>query len=413
MNTKGRKEKMVCANHFLDENLKIFIQTNGKKEKCDYCEKARICTDVLTLADHIEECIHFEYDDPYSQGASYNKEAVYYEDRFPGVRVTETINLLEEEVDLEDGTDWDILDDLRYSFENNYWSEIDGIWGATKAQYMYGGWDLFKEIIKHKVRYIFFNSSLGDEFDENSGEAMNPHEILEAVKGGVVELNLFKKFSRGELKVYRGRQHNAGEKIISADQIGSPPPKFAKANRMSAAGISMFYGAFEEKTCFKEIENLAWVDSEITTGKFINLTDLNLIDFTKMEFPSLFDPTNRAKRSVAKFLASFIKDMSTPVKPDDSVHIDYVPTQVVTEYFKYMFPNEDKVNGIMYNSVKNDGGKCVVIFSENRDMADDTPKKISSKVKNFFGEDAETTGPEVGMLMLLSKTVKTTKIIST
>ena len=76
------------------------------------------------------------------------------------------------------------------------------------------------------------------------------------------------------------------------------------------------------------------------------------MDFTKLkEIPSLFDLKNRDKRTVSKFLRGFIRDLSVPVKPDDSVHIEYIPTQVVTEFIKVILGREKNVNGIIYNSV--------------------------------------------------------------
>jgi len=68
------------------------------------------------------------------------------------------------------------------------------------------------------------------------------------------------------------------------------------------------------------------------------------------------------------FIKSFVNDLSIPVKPDDSVHIEYVPTQVVTEYLKLKFRQEYNVQGILYKSVRNNEGLCVVLFAENSGM---------------------------------------------
>jgi hypothetical protein len=70
------------------------------------------------------------------------------------------------------------------------------------------------------------------------------------------------------------------------------------------------------------------------------------------------------------FIKSFVADLSIPVQPDDTVHIEYVPTQVVTEYLKLKFRIEHNVQGILYKSVKSIGGLCAVIFTDNQQMLD-------------------------------------------
>jgi hypothetical protein len=51
---------------------------------------------------------------------------------------------------------------------------------------------------------------------------------------------------------------------------------------------------------------------------------------------------------------------------DGREHIDYVPTQVVTEYFRHVFKDGDgqPVKGILYPSARQDGGVCCVLFFE-------------------------------------------------
>jgi hypothetical protein len=145
---------------------------------------------------------------------------------------------------------------------------------------------------------------------------------------------------------------------------------------MSPSGISMFYGALDLTTCAQEVVDETWKDSEITSARFRNNKKLKLIDFTKTQIvPSLFDDSKRHLRITAKFLRMFLKDMSVPIRPDDSDHIDYVPTQVVAEFLKH----ELGVDGIVYSSVKNPGGKCVALFFGNDDFDEIDPSGDGSR----------------------------------
>src|SRR5262249_23506696 len=59
--------------------------------------------------------------------------------------------------------------------------------------------------------------------------------------------------------------------------------------------------------------------------------------------------------------------LAKPIKKDDREHIEYVPTQVVTEFLRHEFRTEGghRVKGIIYQSARNGKGKCCVLFVRN------------------------------------------------
>ena len=60
---------------------------------------------------------------------------------------------------------------------------------------------------------------------------------------------------------------------------------------------------------------------------------------------------------------SFLQDFSSPIESDDHIHIDYVPTQVVTEYLRdATLDGLPPVEGIKYLSARRKGGICYVLF---------------------------------------------------
>jgi RES domain len=94
-----------------------------------------------------------------------------------------------------------------------------------------------------------------------------------------------------------------------------------------------------------------------------------VVDFTALPvFPSLFDGGRRHLRAPVSFLRSFVKDLAAPIKKDGGEHIEYVPTQVVTEYLRHVFRTEagDRVRGVIYQSARNGGRNCCVLFVRNK-----------------------------------------------
>ncbi len=152
--------------------------------------------------------------------------------------------------------------------------------------------------------------------------------------------------------------------------IGPPPEEKTVSNRMSPAGIVMLYGALDEKTAVREIGDVDPSRTHVTTVAFKVSEPFKVLDLTEIPpVPSLFDSTKRDNRSSIIFLRSFRSDISEPIEKDDRVHIEYVPTQVVTEYFRLIFRdgNRKPIKGIVYPSSRLSGGKSCVLFfaSEN------------------------------------------------
>jgi hypothetical protein len=92
-----------------------------------------------------------------------------------------------------------------------------------------------------------------------------------------------------------------------------------------------------------------------------------VVDLDKLpSVPSLFDDELRGMRWVIQFLRDFREELIRPVQPDSSVHIEYVPTQIVTEYLRLWFPADgETIDGVVYTSSRAADGRCVVLFVDN------------------------------------------------
>ena len=67
----------------------------------------------------------------------------------------------------------------------------------------------------------------------------------------------------------------------------------------------------------------------------------------------------------------FHNEITKKIKPDDRIHTEYVPSQVFTEYLRYMFKLEGEVDvdGLIYKSSVNDS-KCIVVFCNQKESED-------------------------------------------
>ena len=114
--------------------------------------------------------------------------------------------------------------------------------------------------------------------------------------------------------------------------------------------------------------------------------DLRVIDLAELpEIPSIFDHSTRGDRPTLRFLHAFARAISDPSGRGRGARaevIDYIPTQVVTEYFRYAFGVEHdagRIDGVLYRSAQCDRGLCCALFirrenclgsSEQRETAD-------------------------------------------
>ena len=70
----------------------------------------------------------------------------------------------------------------------------------------------------------------------------------------------------------------------------------------------------------------------------------------------------------SKHLWSFKEDLILPVHGDKFEHVDYVPTQVFTEYIRYLYHDSEGsvFDGIIYPSSKHFENQNIVIFCERQ-----------------------------------------------
>ena len=69
------------------------------------------------------------------------------------------------------------------------------------------------------------------------------------------------------------------------------------------------------------------------------------------------------------FLHHIAREISRPIARDDRVHVEYVPTQVVTEFFRTVATRgESNIDGIAYRSSRRTGKSSMVLFVEQTNL---------------------------------------------
>ena len=364
-------EKYVCENCIGDYSLQELINQESVKTACDYCDLVSddgpIAAPISELMPRIWDGIEREWADPDDEGIVWDNEDGRYM-----VDVYDSHDLLRRLIYTNSP---EVLQDLAKHLGDRNWCRKDGA-RLTRDEEWNLDWENFSNQLKHHTRYVFYrvDPAPGNVFEP----ARSPHEILETIGKLVVEQDLLRTVETGT-RIVRARAHAADEAFLPVEELGPPPIDKARySNRMSPAGIPMFYGAEREDTALNEVDG----DDCATVADFVTLQPFKVLDLTRIpSIPSLFDQHRNHLRPALKFLTSFKEDLSKVVEKDGREHIEYIPTQVATEYFRRVFRDADNepVRGIVYESSRHEGGISWVLFFENDDCTQDDRFDTSGK----------------------------------
>ncbi len=357
------KGKTVCSNCFDECGIQQFIKTNYSENHCSYCKKKGkkvIACELDCLVGHILRSINYEWGNPADEGLP-------YETREGGWQVSPVFDTWEllEKIGLDNFSE-ELFNDICSSIDNQEWCERDPF-SLRPNEILSYGWGKFAKFVLYTARYVFFKAKNSD-YEKNQHDEMDPVGILDALGSIIKKCDLVENVSKST-KIFRVRIVSPSDELTTVKELGSPPRELTKiSNRMSPAGISMFYGAFDVETAIKETYKKTDDEKKAVSGIFSPTRKLRVIDLSKeLSVPSLFDERSRESRSDIRFLIDFISDFIKPIERNDREHIEYVPTQIVTEYFRHVFKldNNTDIDGIVYPSSKNPGNKAIVIFAES------------------------------------------------
>lgn len=356
----------ICHACVGDAFLKEEICSDGKKRKCEFCGKTRKTWPLQELAERVRSVIeeHFRItpSDPRDEGFAYDKEMDWERRGDPVADVIAEICELEPDVAeavrkcISDETSYDAFEG---AYEDPFGSDTYYEEGRPNTGNFRESWEFFRQEIKSRAR--FFGRSAQKALDEIFGDLAS-HKTWE----GTPAIKEIAPADEGRF-FYRARiahSHSELHEMLTqpVKRLGPPPFRLARAGRMNAAGISVFYGAMDADTCIAETR--APVGSYVVLGRFELIRPVRVLDLdvlTKVVTGgSWFDPEFTTRSNRAAFLRHLVAEISQPIMPRDE-EFEYLPTQAVSEYLASC--TEPRLDGIIFHSAQTaNEGRNVVLF---------------------------------------------------
>jgi len=352
----------VCEDCIEDSALQEFVRTHLVSGECTYCERVSenaIAANLEDVLKFMDDVISEEYDDP-NEGMSYiSAEGGWQGQVLEGGEIFDEIGF---------GLDNEqLFDEIEAHFAGRLFCERDHQI-LNPSDRMLFAWERFKHVVQHERRYTFWTSH-DDGEEEWHPDHLPPSHMLREIAEILREIDPYTTLNNGAT-IWRARVHDSEFSPNSPKAFTSPPVELARQpNRMSPAGVPMFYGCADQDTAYQEtVEPDRLKGKTVSAACFKALRPLRLLDLTANREPASFFSVGRKERHAIRFLQGFAKSLSQPITRDGSQHIDYVPTQVFTEYVRYELKTSDDnmLDGIVYNSSKNKG-VCYVIFATQED----------------------------------------------
>lgn len=348
----------VCLRCIEDTALGEFVRTHLASNECDYCGATSnnpIAAALYEVLDFMDEKIGEEYDDPVDGMTYISAEGGWQGEVFEGSEIFYEIGFgLENE---------QLFDEITTHFSGRLFCQRDHRF-LTPSDRILSAWERFKRVVKHERRYTFWTSH-DDGEEEWHPDHLPPSHMLNEIAQIIHKMSPLTVLPKGT-DIWRARVHKCDLPLNSPSDFTSPPVDQARQpNRMSPAGIPMFYGCADHKTAYVETVDEERLDGKIVScACFHGLEPLNMLDLTSIPTIDSFFAVDRETRHAIRFLKEFATDLARPIERDGRQHIDYVPTQVFTEYVRYELPTSDgnPFHGIKYGSSKN-GGACYVVFA--------------------------------------------------
>ncbi|MFD4864603.1 HEPN-associated N-terminal domain-containing protein [Streptomyces sp. NPDC058412] len=275
----------------------------------------------------------------------------------------------------------DLQEAVRESIIERTWTD-NGYWYYSPSEALSVGWERFREAVMHESRYVFWlrKDWKGQDRDE---EGVHPAKIMQALSEYVEKHGLYQTVEMGE-SFWRARTHADAKVSWGAKDLGTAGREHAKqANRMSPAGIPMFYGAADQDTAVRE-SLVRTSDAYVSVAAFQATRRFTVVDLTGNKLPvipSEFDVDRFKERHQILFLANFVKDLAKPIR-ESYEQIDYVPTQILVEYLLKVHEREGGgVDGLMYTSAVT--GKTSVVLDVPNERCIDR----DGRIERFAGSE--------------------------
>ena len=373
--------RYVCHACIGDEVLAQEVENAGTQAECNYCSAAGTAMNLTELSGRIHQVVEGQFEQaPFFLETPSDEQTDELWLHFRSY-LQDTQTLIKKVAKLSDAIANDVREFLFLGFTEDanvndgghnpyhkdmFYKEREG----DSSEFRLRWWG-FRNEIEHRAR--FFSAVAAARLDEIFADL---NSLTSGWTGPAI-----RHINPGGSDSYfwRGRAIYSGgdaKKIIDSPspEMGPPPSNKAKAGRMNAEGIPVFYGALEERTCLAEIR--APVGSCVVLGKFALLTSVRILDLGALsmsdtEKVSHFDPKYSEVRSRNKFLREWVKEISRPIMPHDEAR-EYLASQAVADYLANRV--DPRLDGMIFRSAQTGGkGRNIVLFNRASKVAADDP----------------------------------------
>lgn len=327
----------VCSSCIDDPDIDAWIRAQDGANGCDACGESDSPTcDIRDLCRYIEDCLRkywgFAVDQlPYDTA----------EGGYQGGNTWSTYALLSDEIELHLPRDHrgHLLFALTNGITDEVWCDYDWL-VLDKDEALSASWDKFCNVVKHQRRFFFHSMGTDNQ------DSFTPASLLCEIADVSSRLGLINEIPAGT-RLWRSRTDLARRPNVGAADFGpAPAPLALQSNRMNPPGIPMLYLASSITTSLLETKV-----EKARVGLWTTTRALKVLDLRNLpRVPGIFSTADRDLRLSIRFLHHFSRAIMSPVARDDKVHVEYLPSQVITEYFKDFEYEGGRLDGIAYGS---------------------------------------------------------------
>jgi len=362
-------ERRICANCVGEPYLKDLIARTGVARSCAFCGKKVKSFSLEQIAEQIETAFESHYiqtsenpsgDDDISGSGTfgYQRNGDHIVDAIEDAAKIDTkpARLIQK-----------ILEERNYDrsraemgeespFDADSYYELAGVSDDYQIE---ADWDQFERTLKYEARFFSRSTAetLAKLFDGVGDYQTHAGRSVVRLAGPKTTLS----------SIYRARVLQDREKLEVALQrpdleVGPPASRLARAGRMNARGVPVFYGATEWEIALAEVRPP--VGSDVVVAKFEIIRTLRLLDVAELAnvfvSGSIFDPKFADSSRKARFLGKLSRLIIAPVMPEME-EFEYLVTQAMAEYLADQ-PDLD-LDGIIFPSAqRRSKGSNVVLF---------------------------------------------------
>tara|TARA_R110000868_G_scaffold124226_3_gene328570 strand:+ start:1263 stop:2756 length:1494 start_codon:yes stop_codon:yes gene_type:complete len=362
----------VCHRCVGESFLRSYIEREGEVDKCGYCgREGERCIPIEELADEIGGAFERHYyrtsdqPDEFESMLLRDRESSYDWDRH-GEPV---LSAIADAASIEDDIAQDVLNLLEDQYsdlemaqmgeECEFAAESCYEWKDANDYEFASEFAAIERSLKSEAR--FFNRGaeafLERLFGNVDGLADREGRPVIVTAGPESEIRGF----------YRARVFHKSDELEAAMvrpdlHLGPPPGRTARAGRMNAHGVSVFYGASDSSVALAEVRPP--VGSRAIIAHFELVRPVRLLDVEALRSVyfdgSIFDAAYLEQLVLVKFLGRLSDRVTMPVMPDDEP-TEYLITQMIADYLAQR--SVPGLDGILFPSIQCPGEhRNVVLF---------------------------------------------------